>query len=211
MTKYLSRSQVEQHAAASLRAYSQTTGRTVKPPIEVDLLGELLYELRWEYDLIEGVSEATLAALYPENRVVRLNEAFADRFEKVIGLDRFTKAHEIGHWVLHVEHPDLAAPALDGGMNGERVFCRDKEKNWTESQADWFAAALLMPEELLVKAARQFDRITWKAIDELCAAFKVSKQAMKIRLERLNLAYIDEGTGQIFRNRDEASGQRTLF
>lgn len=211
MTKFLSRNQVEQHAAAALRAYSQETGRPIKPPIEIDLLGELLYELRWEYDLIEGVSEATLAALYPKDRVVRLNEAFADRFEKIVGLDRFTKAHEIGHWVLHVEHPNLSAPVLDAGASGQRVFCRDKAKNWTESQADWFAAALLMPEELLVETARQFEGITWKTINELCATFKVSKQAMKIRLERLNLAYVDKKTGEVFKSRDEASGQQTLF
>jgi len=211
MTHYLGRNEVEQHAAKTLRAYSRKVGRTIKAPIEVDLIGELLCELQWEYDLIEEQSESTLAALYPKSRIVRLNEAFADRFEEVVGLDHFTKAHEIGHWRLHVAHPRLTTPALDSSTSGERVFCRDDKKDWTERQADWFAAGLLMPEELVIRAVRQYDDISWKAINTLAAHFEVSRKAMQIRLQRLGLVYVDDETGHIFRSRSEASGQQQLF
>ena len=211
MSKYLSRYQVEASAAETLRAFSRETGQTVEAPIKIDLIGELLYDLRWEYDLIENVDQPTLAALYPKRRIVRLNEAFADRFTEVIGLDHFTKAHEIGHWRLHVAHPQLTTPALDSSTDGERVFCRNEEKNWTERQADWFAAGLLMPEELVIEAARRYERITWKVINQLSERFQVSREAMRIRLGRLGLAYVDEETGEIYRNRNEASGQQGLF
>lgn len=211
MTKYLSRHEVEASAAETLRAFSRETGQAIRAPIKIDLIGELLYDLRWEYDLIENVKLPTLAALYPKSRIVRLNEAFGDRFAKIIGLDHFTKAHEIGHWRLHVAHPHLCAPTLDSGASGERVFCRDDKNNWMERQADWFAASVLMPEDLVISAVRQYGEVSWRVLNTLAAQFEVSRQAMRIRLERLRLAYFDEETGQIFRSRDKAFGQHSLF
>jgi plasmid maintenance system antidote protein VapI len=209
MPDYLSRDDVEEKAASMLRRYSRETGREVTPPVDVDLIGGMLCGLRWEYALIED--ESTLAALYPESQVVTLNELFADRFEAVSGFDRFTKGHEVGHWVLHVTDPDGSTPPLDTGIEGERVFCRDGTDDWTERQANWFATGLLMPEPHLREAVSQYKRMTWSTIRRLSEDFDVSKEAMKIRLQRLNLLHVDEDTGRIYRSRDEAEGQQTLF
>jgi hypothetical protein len=209
MPDYLSQDDVEKRAASMLRRYSRKTGREVTPPVEVDLIGEMLCGLRWEYDLIEDKS--TLAALYPESQVVTLNELFADRFDEISGFDRFTKGHEIGHWVLHVDDPGESTPPLDEGAKGERVFCRDGSDDWTERQADWFAAGLLMPEPHLREAVSCYDRMTWSTVTGLSEDFDVSKEAMKVRLQRLDLAYVDEDSGRIYRSRGEAKGQQTLF
>lgn len=211
MTDYLSRDEVETRAARMLRRYGRETGQQVTPPVDVSLIGEMLCDLRWEYDLIEEEGEATLAALYPESQVVTLNELFADRFEEVSGFDRFTKGHEIGHWILHVDDPERGSPPLDEGADGERVFCRDGSADWTERQADWFAAGLLMPEPAIRKAAARYERMSWSTITELSEDFNVSKEAMKVRLQRLNLAYIEDDTGRVHRSRGEAQGQQTLF
>jgi hypothetical protein len=214
MPDYLSRDDVEERAASMLRRYTRETGRQVAPPVEVDLIGEMLCDLRWEYDLIED--ESTLAALYPESQVVTLNELFADRFEEVSGFDRFTKGHEVGHWVLHVEglgdsSPLLGAGISGAGTDGEHVFCRDGSVDWTERQADWFAAGLLMPEPRLNEAVSSYDSMSWAIIEKLSEQFDVSKEAMKVRLERLGLACVDEETGQVYCSRAEAKGQQTLF
>ncbi|MCS4044570.1 hypothetical protein GGQ00_003030 [Salinibacter ruber] len=209
MPDYLSRDDVEERAASMLRRYGRETGRQVKPPVEVSLIGGMLCDLRWEYDLIED--ESTLAALYPESQVVTLNELFADRFEEVSGFDRFTKGHEVGHWVLHVDDPGDSSPPLDAGTNGERVFCRDGSDDWTERQADWFAAGLLMPEPRLRDAVGRYNRMSWPIIEKLSEQFDVSKEAMKVRLEQLGLAYVDEETGRVYRSRGDAQGQQTLF
>jgi hypothetical protein len=209
MTDYLSRDDVEERAASMLRRYGREAGRQVTPPVEVDLIGEMLCGLRWEYDLIED--ESTLAALYPESQVVTLNELFADRFKEVSGFDRFTKGHEVGHWVLHVDDLGDSSPPLDAGTDGERVFCRDGSDDWTERQADWFAAGLLMPEPQLKEAVSGYDSMSWTIIEKLSEQFDVSKEAMKVRLEQLGLAYVDEETGRVYRSRGEAQGQQTLF
>lgn len=209
MPDYLSRDDIEERAASMLRQYGRETGRQVTPPVEVSLIGGMLCDLRWEYNLIED--ESTLAALYPESQVVTLNELFADRFEEVSGFDRFTKGHEVGHWVLHVEGLGDFSPPLDAATDGERVFCRDGSDDWTERQADWFAAGLLMPEPHLRDAVGRYNRMSWSTIEKLSEQFDVSKEAMKVRLERLGLAYVDEETGRVYRSRGEAEGQQTLF
>ncbi len=209
MPDYLSRDDVEEKAASMLRKYGRETAKKVSPPVEVDLIGEMLCGLRWEYDLIEN--ESTLAALYPESQIVTLNELFADRFDKISGFDRFTKGHEIGHWVLHVKNLGGSTPSLDEGSKKERVFCRDGSDDWTERQADWFATGLLMPEPHLRGAVTHYDQMTWSTVTGLSEDFNVSKEAMKVRLQRLDLAYIDENSGRIYRSRGESEGQQTLF
>jgi hypothetical protein len=104
---------------------------------------------------------------------------------------RFTLAHELGHFVLH--------------RNSHASFNCDKESIYTgadtlkqiEREADDFASNLLMPGDLL----RQ--RITGKRIDfhllgELAKEFGVSLEAMCIRLikfteQRAVLVYWDYG------------------
>lgn len=83
---------------------------------------------------------------------------------------RFTMAHEIGHYVLHNVTQDVYR-SLDAP--------RDEK----EREADAFAAALLMPRHLLTKAIEK----GIDTIDALAARFQVSKQSMRIRIRNLGL------------------------
>jgi len=98
----------------------------------------------------------------------------------------FTIAHELGHYFLHSEilREEKIIVDDDTFIENKRVLYRMDEarRNEVETQANNFAAALLMPRELVVDA--------WKRIDDLqeCAKiFGVSTTAMTIRLERLGL------------------------
>jgi Zn-dependent peptidase ImmA (M78 family) len=91
---------------------------------------------------------------------------------------RFTLAHELGHHLLrhsasfHLDFFDAAGSAGDApGYNWQH-----------ERAANEFAANLLMPAELV---RREADRV--RDIDELAAAFDVSRQAMAFRLAALGL------------------------
>lgn len=92
---------------------------------------------------------------------------------------RFTIAHELGHHFLHL--------IGDGEFVDTKVdLFRDSESTpgkTVEVQANQFAAALLMPADL-VKEAYQETR----ELSELARQFKVSEEAMAIRLARLGLA-----------------------
>lgn len=87
----------------------------------------------------------------------------------------FTIAHEFGHIILH-EHKD------------REIFYRlqilniDKEDEKEETEANWFASALLMPE----KRVREY----WtrkKDEGELAKIFGVSYTAMHFRLKNLHI------------------------
>lgn len=87
--------------------------------------------------------------------------------------DRFTIAHELGHYFLHYLQP---------AKTGESHFGRGG-RNLAETQANYFAASLLMPEQKFRDAFQQFDGDEWAIAD----AFGVSPQAASVRAQTLNL------------------------
>lgn len=96
---------------------------------------------------------------------------------------RFTAAHELGHFLLH---RDL----LKKHRHLDRLFDEAAKRNPEqpleyrhEMQANQFAARLLMPKQTIEKAiASGVD-----TIHELATKFDVSRQAMKNRLNALGL------------------------
>lgn len=98
---------------------------------------------------------------------------------------RFTIAHELGHYLLHKEK----AFFLDSQM----TFYRDQHSSegiyWHEIEANTFAAALLMPNDLLESYLRnqQFDLYNPLDVTSLSSKFGVSEQALTIRLVSLGL------------------------
>lgn len=215
MSVFIPRPRIERLAAEALREYARRSGIRLAPPVDVDRIGEVLFDLAWEYDMLADPS--TLAALFPRGRLVRLNELHVARFTAKPGLERFTKGHEIGHWVLHADpgmrgHPDLGLGVAQEEVNDrvEPVFCRDGSKDATETQADMYAASLLMPIDLLLPVLRDSPPVEWRAVYGAADVFGVTVSAMRVRLEGLGLMYVDDG-GDIYRSREECSGQRSLF
>ena len=96
---------------------------------------------------------------------------------------RFSIAHELGHHFLHLpgegeivdKHADMfreKEPSI-GSVSEERI---------REIQANWFAAALLMPAELV--------HIEWHrdpSVKRMATLFNVSEEAMGYRLDTLDL------------------------
>jgi Zn-dependent peptidase ImmA (M78 family) len=98
---------------------------------------------------------------------------------------RFTIAHELGHWRLHKGRDVRVDRAVRVNFRHERLW--DQE----EGQANAFAAALLMPQssftparlEVLKGSPARLDL----AIHRLASAYQVSPQAMTIRLTGLGV------------------------
>jgi|SRR2546421_4117415 len=99
---------------------------------------------------------------------------------------RFTIAHELGHFVLH-----KGDKYIDKGM--ATVQFRNAESSTgtqvEERDANQFAAALLMPEEWVRREFEKhpFDLGDDKALSAMCKRFGVSSQAMSFRLVNLGL------------------------
>ncbi|MBC8290293.1 MAG: ImmA/IrrE family metallo-endopeptidase [Planctomycetes bacterium] len=78
--------------------------------------------------------------------------------------DRFTAAHELGHYFLHSEQGDIPIIAFRNGST--RI----------EWEANWFAAALLMPRAAFMAACEQTSSIA-----VLASQFGVSQDAARVR------------------------------
>jgi Zn-dependent peptidase ImmA (M78 family) len=102
---------------------------------------------------------------------------------------RFSIAHEIGHFELHQE----TGPGQLFIDKTYIVYRRDQRSSngeyLQEIQANQFAAALLMPEELLRLEVAHigFDLADESTLDALAEKFQVSRQAMSFRLSKLNI------------------------
>ncbi|MBC8064841.1 MAG: ImmA/IrrE family metallo-endopeptidase, partial [Chlorobia bacterium] len=110
--------------------------------------------------------------------------------EHPITRQRFTIAHEIGHFVMHLSNGSLF---IDRDFSA--VYRRDKKSETGEQlreiEANSFAAALLMPESLvkLEMSSLNFDWGEEHALRVLADKFQVSTQAMSLRLAKLGLLH----------------------
>ena len=103
---------------------------------------------------------------------------------------RFTIAHEIGHHHLAHKLAGDAEVHVDRGIIAQRT-ARSSEGivDLNEVEANQFAAALLMPAELIRMRAAELSQgpLLDRHLSELAAEFQVSEQAMAIRLVTLDL------------------------
>ncbi|GAB3832932.1 ImmA/IrrE family metallo-endopeptidase [Pontibacter rugosus] len=143
------------------------------------------------YDLGDGVSGALL---FDDNKAVIGINPSESRERK-----RFTIAHEIGHFYLHKSHSplfvdkDILFP--DKGKNGVKVLFRDGKSASgevkVEREANAFAAALLMPVNLLKREMNALELDDFKHDEEIINAlakrFRVSTIAMTFRLTNLGV------------------------
>lgn len=130
----------------------------------------------------EASTEVDALSITSRRPVIVRNDAKKSPFRQ-----RFDIAHELGHLVLH-----------EGHVTGDRK---------TESEANRFASAFLLPRSTFLKAfPRRGARLDWSGIRDLKLTFKVSKAAILYRAKSLDL--LDEGQyrGAIItlKNRGEA-------
>jgi hypothetical protein len=200
--------------------YRYFTRRGEVPTVPFPLKSMLKYDLKLRLGFIEIKNlipyADSLGFLSVPQRAVFIDESLHPcEFPEMQGRQRFTIAHEIGHWCLHRHEIDVAL-----GWR-HRDFGREIVR---EREANRFASALMMPREL-VRAAwrREFGTRTlnhedllptrWKlirdelsrrqfqpqgenameqlmfegAVSGLAEEFGVSPQAMRIRCEELSL------------------------
>jgi Zn-dependent peptidase ImmA (M78 family) len=112
---------------------------------------------------------------------------------------RFSLAHEIGHLVLHDCRQDrlfidtnlrmyqrVGAPSDEAYANGQSLTTPTEER-----EANLFASAILMPEDLVKSQARNIDLEDEADVALLARLFSVSDQAMSIRLHQLRVLRVE--------------------
>jgi hypothetical protein len=102
---------------------------------------------------------------------------------------RFTMAHELGHFILH---RDKIRDGLDDNKMYRTMYRGNNRVSETEeTEANIYAAGVLMPEDLVVQYAKDRgvfvgnDNERKAAMQEMATAFQVSEVAMRIRIDGL--------------------------
>lgn len=192
-------------AREARRTLAEWEGRVgaLRPPIAVDDLADLLYLLA--IDLTSELPSALAGRLYAEQRIIEVRRSDGPRRQ------RFTIAHEVGHYRLHVVAEGLSASsfacsadAITSGDGSEHAPPQLRERplpgfapapapaaptaahhtiRRLEVEANAFAAELLMPAALVEQAVARYG----KDVPALADLFDVSRQAMQYRLEKLLL------------------------
>lgn len=152
-------------------------------PIDVERLAEEL-KIKIIYDSMDG---EVSGFLFHENgnSIVGINSEHSCRRQ------RFTIAHEIGHFNLHLQSNN---ETFIDKNSSSAMYARDRDSGLglhkKEIEANSFAAALLMPKDLIEECLKEkyshfnsIEDISWR----LAKDFNVSEQAMTIRLVKLKI------------------------
>lgn len=101
---------------------------------------------------------------------------------------RFTIAHELGHYFKHGYDSGKDVEHVDGDFRLHwRNDASSKGVDWNEIESNRFAASLLMPEEFLRKDVDKCLTVDRDAIQHLASLYKVSRLAMQYRLINLGI------------------------
>jgi hypothetical protein len=144
-----------------------------------DALGDPPYNLE---SGVEELSSGVEGMVYPDGRVL-VNEETYRGADNEIGRPRFTVSHECYHGMKHSKQIRRALTDV-----GELVVCRRQnikpflDPEW---QANEFAGALLMPEQMVRLLAGKERRVLLAAT--MAEAFGVSTQAAEVRLNILKI------------------------
>jgi Zn-dependent peptidase ImmA (M78 family) len=173
MPVVLSSKKIERKAEALLARFKV-------PPIPVNAVAQSLGLVVEPVHLSDDISG--LLVVSGDCGVIGFNETHP------LVRQRFTIAHECAHFVLHRSEDSLF---IDKRY---RAFFRDEKStkgtDWRERDANTFAAALLMPEVMVRRAAKvsAFELGEEDGpMEELARTFQVSTQAMTFRLVNLGI------------------------
>lgn len=209
-------------------------------PVESIVERVLELDFDW-VEIEEREGEQILAGLIPEQRRIVLNTRHLDLFKEKPGLERSTIGHEAGHWDIDIDRTSLHHPVLPGfdaqecivKRNGHeeevlvevlnravyddryfqlyRELTAGQDPPEVKSAVDRYQSSLLMPAWLIYEAIAEVDLTSWPNLYALATKAQVTISNLVVRLHRMGLIFIPNGSKTIFAGRDEFVGQLHLF
>lgn len=160
---YLSRSDIEGFAEQISQSFRLTDFSQGEDPLS-RFVRELGGRIHYQNPTDFAVSESGSIKVWGTNNFDIYLSTFTGPLR-----DRFTLAHELGHYFVHSGQGEIALRAARRGSG---------QLEW---EANWFAASLLMP-------SQEFKEVATKFSGDVCAIaghFQVSSQAVEIRRKRV--------------------------
>lgn len=206
-TEFIPNTVLDQRADSLFREHERRSGSPITLPVPIEAIIEHTLELRVLcIPIEESPGEIILARIDPDydgHATIQLNDNRIAHFEEFFGTEQFSFAHEVGHWVLHLDRGrsrQMGLQLTELGQVSEVVLCRRMSAgDRRELQAERFAAFLLLPEHLIRPHAQDYDLSRWSGIAAIAHDCGVSKRAMARRLDELGLVNLGP-EGQLLRD-----------
>ncbi|MEL6437636.1 MAG: ImmA/IrrE family metallo-endopeptidase [Cyanobacteria bacterium J06621_8] len=161
-------------------------------------------ELNVEWQSIPGDQQGNIAAMIiPVEKHIYINEDIPALREE---FGQSTIAHEIGHWMLHIDHKAVGEYVerydhdFEKRVTPQPFLCRSTQSlQAREWQAQYFAGCLLMPYHKLIEAKRGRDVTNWSHLYAMKQDFGVTISNLIVRLQSLGWIRLIDGSKQIYR------------
>lgn len=217
----LSKRQIEQQADKIL-AQMQSTKFTPKKWSNLAERTADFFDIGIEWESFDPQQYGIIAAkIYPTERRVELNRDF-QALHTNEGLYQSTVAHEVGHWVLHINQDEVdgaivqAELPLATAIERQIFLCRtvdeqaiyqnakQTQNDWREWQAQYFASCLLMPRFKVEEIRKGRNLLNWGHLNAIKEELGVSKRNLVHRLKDLGL--IEESNNRLYPGEKLRSG-----
>ena len=199
--RFISKLEIE---AAALDVWLQMSQLQEEPtlPVDASVIAEFLgLDIVWD-TIPEDEQGAIAARILPLEKLIEINENIP---QLKGGFGESTIAHEIGHWVLHIdtEQVERFIRLQQKGMSVQvkPFLCRSSNLARIEWQAQYFAGCLLMPQHVLTKLKQDRDLTKWQHLYQMTEELGVTISNLTTRLQDLGWIYVDSDTRQISSNR----------
>lgn len=198
--RFLSKSEIANQATQILQQMELSPNYKPSFPLDASRVAEFLgLDVVW--DSIPADVEGIIAArILPWEYLIEINEDIPTLRG---GFGESTIAHEIGHWVLHIDQEkvqELVNLQRQGNnVSLEPLLCRSVSVNrGIEWQAQYFAACLLMPEHILQEIQGGKDLTSWRNLYGMAEELGVTISNLVTRLKDLDWIYFQENSKQIY-------------
>jgi Zn-dependent peptidase ImmA (M78 family) len=208
------RQRIEDKANEVLKSMQASPKHVPKFPLDPSFVAEFLgLDISWE-----GISpdeDGQIAArILPLKKLIQIND---DIPELRGGFGNFTIAHEVGHWMLHVNRDEANGISKQQELNLgfaeiQPFLCRSINDNQVrEWQANYFAGCLLMPRHILEDLSRGRSLTNWNHLYAMIDELGVTISALKTRLQQIGWITIPNGSKQIYLGKSAPTKQGNLF
>ena len=167
-------------------------------PIDSSVIAEFL-DLDLVWDTIPDDEDGAIAArILPLEKLIEINENIPQLRG---GFGESTIAHEIGHWVLHIDvekvesYIRLQRKGVD--VKVKPFLCRSSNLARIEWQAQYFAGCLLMPQHVLTELKQGKDLTRWQHLYQIAGELGVTISNLTTRLQDLGWISLDADTRKI--------------
>jgi Zn-dependent peptidase ImmA (M78 family) len=163
------------------------------------------------------------AMILPLQREIVINKDIDELRE---GYGQSTIAHEIGHWLLHINQDEVEkfVDRIERGIEvilppflcrtvGEQPYksITNPQRDWREWQAQYLASCLLMPVDILKQAQKPRNLTNWSHLYAMSDELGVTISNLTNRLKGLDWIRIPGNSKQIYLGNEAPRKETDIF